>query len=131
MTRPTITFEGCSLPVASLERSVSFYEAPGFTTEIRAEQFALMRLGSGTVGLLQVGGAAREALELTSALRLLIQVELSTDALDDLYAEFVRQEIPVRVPPRDRGFERSMQLVDPDGFTVEFAEGRRGHNATR
>jgi catechol 2,3-dioxygenase-like lactoylglutathione lyase family enzyme len=131
MSRPTITFEGFSLPVASLERSVPFYEALGFTAEIRTDQFALMRLGSGTVGLLQVGGAAREGLELSSALRQLIQVELSTDVLDELYSYFLQQEIPVRVPPRDRGFERSMQLLDPDGFTVEFAEGRRGHNATR
>ncbi len=131
MSGPAITFEGCSLPVASLDRSVPFYEALGFTTEIRTDQFALMRLGGGTVGLLQVSGAARTSLELPSALRLLIQVELSTDALDDLYATFVEQKISVRVPPRDRGFERSMQLVDPDGFTVEFAEGQRGHNATR
>jgi len=32
--------------------------------------------------------------------------------------------------PRDRGFERSMQCRDPDGFTIEFAKGDRGHNAT-
>lgn len=131
MTRPEITFEGLSLPVASLEQSVSFYASLGFETRIRADQFALMRLGTGTVGLLQVGRAARDALELPSALRLLIQVELTTDSLDELYAHFLAHDIPVRVPPRDRGFERSMQLVDPDGFTVEFAEGRRGHNATR
>jgi catechol 2,3-dioxygenase-like lactoylglutathione lyase family enzyme len=131
MSRPAITFEGFSLPVASLERSVPFYEALGFTTEIRTDQFALMRLGSGTLGLLQVGGAARETLEPTSGLRTLIQAELSTDALDELYAYFLQQKIAVRVPPRDRGFERSMQLLDPDGFTVEFAEGRRGRNATR
>jgi len=24
-----------------------------------------------------------------------------------------------------------MQLRDPDGFTIEFAEGARGHNSTR
>ena len=131
MSRPIISFERLSLPVASLARSVPFYEELGFTTEIRTDQFCLMRLGAGSVGLLQVGGATRYAQELSSPLRLLIQVELSTDALDELYALFLQKQIPVRVPPRDRGFERSMQLVDPDGFTVEFAEGQRGHNATR
>jgi catechol 2,3-dioxygenase-like lactoylglutathione lyase family enzyme len=131
MSRPAVTFEGLSLPVASLERAVPFYESLGFATEVRTDQFALMRLGGGTVGLLQVGRMAHDRPELSSALRLLIQVELSTDSLDDLYASFLEQGIPVRVPPRDRGFERSMQLVDPDGYTVEFAEGRRGHNATR
>jgi hypothetical protein len=25
-------------------------------------------------------------------------------------------------------WERSMQTYDPDGYTVEFAQGRRGHN---
>ncbi|MDT7573748.1 MAG: Glyoxalase-like domain, partial [Pseudonocardiales bacterium] len=51
--------------------------------------------------------------------------------LDGLYAEFLAKGIPVHSPPRDRGFERQMQLRDPDGFTVEFAEGNRGHNSTR
>ncbi|MBV9324752.1 MAG: VOC family protein [Chloroflexi bacterium] len=90
-----------------------------------------MRLGSGTVGLLQVGDRAGTSQELPSSLRLLVQVELSTDSLDALYAHLTARAVPVRVPPRDRGFERSMQCLDPDGFTIEFAEGRRGHNATR
>ena len=89
-------------------------------------------LGGGTVGLLQVSGAPGASLELPSALRLLIQVELSTDALDQLYTAFVEQAIPVRVPPLGPwGLSAQMQVVDPDGFTIEFAEGRRGHNATR
>ena len=131
MSRPEVTFEGLSLPVASLERSIPFYESLGFETEIRADQFALMRLGSGTVGLLQVGERAGTSSDLSSSLRLLVQVELSTESLDALYADLTAHGVPVRVPPRDRGFERSMQCVDPDGFTIEFAEGRRGHNATR
>jgi catechol 2,3-dioxygenase-like lactoylglutathione lyase family enzyme len=131
MSGPEITFEGMSVPVASLDRSVPFYESLGFETEIRTHQFALMRLGGGTVGLLQIGDAARNVQELSASMRLLIQVELSTESLDDLYAYFMAHGVPVRVPPRDRGFERSMLCVDPDGFTIEFAEGRRGHNATR
>jgi hypothetical protein len=59
-----------------------------------------------------------------------VQVELETDDLDGLYQSFVQAAIPVPTPPRDRGFERSMQCRDPDGFTVEFAQGERGHNAT-
>ncbi len=131
MSGPEIRFDGLSLPVASLERSVPFYESLGFETEIRTRQFALMRLGAGTVGLLEVGDRPRNSQELRSGLRALVQVELSTDRLDELYAHLTAHGVPVRVPPRDRGFERSMQCVDPDGFTIEFAEGRRGHNATR
>ncbi len=100
--------------------------AVGFTVEIRTPQFCLLRFGSGTLGLLQVGQAALNEGG-RRQLRSLIQVELGTDDLDALYALFLARDILVSVPPRDRGFERSMQLRDPDGFT---AEGARGHNST-
>jgi len=31
-------------------------------------------------------------------------------------------------PPHDEPWERSMHAYDPDGYTVEFAQGLRGHN---
>ena len=124
-----VWFEGLSLPVSDLDASTEFYAALGFAVEIRTPQFCLLRFGSGTLGLLQVGQAALDEGG-RRQLRSLIQVELGTDDLDALHAEFVARDIPVRVPPRDRGFERSMQLRDPDGFTVEFAEGVRGSNRT-
>lgn len=119
-------FEGLSLPVGDLDTSVSFYESLGFAQEIRNGRFALMRFGTATLGLLEAG-AATSRLGPAAAL---VQIELSTDDLDGLYADLVARGIEVRVPPRDRGFERSMQLRDPDGFTVEYAQGERGHNAT-
>jgi catechol 2,3-dioxygenase-like lactoylglutathione lyase family enzyme len=120
-----IWFEGLSLPVAELDRSIAFYESLGFAVEIRTEQFGLLRYGTGTLGLLQIGGGPADRR------RSFVQVEMGTDDLEGLYADFVDRGIPVHVPPRDRGFERQMQLRDPDGFTVEFAEGARGHNSTR
>jgi catechol 2,3-dioxygenase-like lactoylglutathione lyase family enzyme len=129
--RYVITFEGFSLPVTSLDRSVPFYELLGFATEIRTEQFALLRLGTGTLGLLELGQAVARADRASRTLRGFVQVELSTDDLDGLFAEVIARGIVVHVAPRDRGFERQMQLRDPDGFTVEFAEGPRGHNRTR
>jgi hypothetical protein len=30
-------------------------------------------------------------------------------------------------PPHEEPWERSMRVHDPDGYTIEFAEGRRGH----
>ena len=125
-----VTFEGLSLPVTSLARSVPFYQSFGFVLEVRTDQFALLRLGSGTLGLLEIGSAAGLEPRLPSSLRALIQVELSTPDLDGLFAHLTAAGVSIKVPPRDRGFERSMQCLDPDGFTVEFAEGRRGHNAT-
>lgn len=124
-----VWFEGFSLPVADLDASTAFYEQLGFTAEIRTPQFCLLRLGTGTLGLLRVGAAAAAEGD-RRPFRSLIQVELGTDDLDALYADLTARAVPVRVPPRDRGFERSMQLRDPEGFTVEFAEGARGHNST-
>ncbi len=75
----------------------------------------LVRLALGpAVGRDAVAGGGR--------LRGFIQVEMGTDDLDGLYGEFLAKGIPVHSAPRDRGFERQMQLRDPDGFTVEFAE---------
>ena len=127
-----IWFEGLTLPVSDLDTSVHFYESLGFVTEIRTDQFCLMRYGSGTLGLLALGPAVgRDAAAGGGRLRGFIQVEMGTDDLDGLYAEFLAKGISVHSAPRDRGFERQMQLRDPDGFTVEFAEGDRGHNSTR
>ncbi len=127
-----IWFEGLTLPVSDLDNSVRFYESLGFVAEIRTEQFGLMRYGSGTLGLLALGPAVeRDATAGGGRIRPFIQVEMGTDDLDGLHAEFLAKGIPVHSAPRDRGFERQMQLRDPDGFTVEFAEGNRGHNNTR
>ena len=127
-----IWFEGLSLPVSDLDASIRFYASLGFTTEVRTTQFGLMRFGAGTLGLLALGaGVARDAEEGGGRLRPFVQVELATDDLDGLHADLLARGVPVHTPPRDRGFERQMQLRDPDGFTVEFAEGVRGHNATR
>lgn len=128
---PDTWFEGLSLPVTDLDRSIRFYASLGFILEIRADRFALLRHGSGTLGLLALGPAVeREAEHGGGNVRAFVQVELGTDDLDTLHADLVEQGVPVHVPPRDRGFERQMQLRDPDGYTVEFAEGRRGHNRT-
>lgn len=129
---PSIKFSGVSLPVSDLERSIAFYRQLGFEVELTNEHmsFALLRLGGGTLGLLKAGAAGTEGTDLPKKLRALVQIELEVDDLDGLYEGFLQAGVPVAVPPRDRGFERSMQCRDPDGFTVEFAQGERGHNAT-
>ncbi|WP_165960974.1 VOC family protein [Actinocrispum wychmicini] len=114
-----------SLPVADLDRSIAFYESLGFVTEGRSDRFALLRQGGGTIGLLRVGTAAAGEEGMPRRLRALVQVELTTDDLDQLYQDLLARGVPVS-PPRDLPWERQMQVRDPDGFTVEFAEGRRG-----
>ena len=96
----TTWFEGFSLPVADLDRSVSFYVSLGFVPEIRNGRFVLLRLGSGTLGLLEAGGAVGRLGPAAS----LVQVELGVDDLDALYRElldpvsFAREYFPGRWP---------------------------------
>jgi catechol 2,3-dioxygenase-like lactoylglutathione lyase family enzyme len=122
--------EGLTLTVSDVKRSIAYYGALGLAVEIdAAPAFALMRVGDGggTVGLLSTaeaqkdGGAALGAPQARA-----IHVELSTDDLDGLYAELQAKGIAVEVPPHDEPWERSMTAFDPDGYSVEFAQGRRG-----
>lgn len=117
--------DGVSLPVASVPTSVAFYTRLGFSVEVSdpsGEGFALLRIGGGTVGLMRRRG------EDAPTLRDGVHVELSTDDLEDLYAEMLALGIAVEKPPHDRPWERVMTLRDPDGFRVEFSQGERGHN---
>jgi catechol 2,3-dioxygenase-like lactoylglutathione lyase family enzyme len=120
--------EGLTLRVESVERSIDFYGGKlGFTVEIdKAPHFAMIRVGGpqgGTIGLLPVEGSPA----MTPAQRAGIHIELSTDHLDDLYAALVARGVVFFEPPHEEPWERSMKAHDPDGYTVEFAEGRRGH----
>ena len=59
-----------------------------------------------------------------------IHVEFSTDNLDALYQDLQARGVVFHEPPHDEPWERSMTAFDPDGYAVEFAQGRRGHNST-
>jgi catechol 2,3-dioxygenase-like lactoylglutathione lyase family enzyme len=120
----TIRFEGLSLPVSDVARSVEFYQQFGFQVEQYGPQFALLRLGEGTLGLLK-----SDVLEQTHTLRERIHIELSTDHLDELYGELQGRGVIFLEPPHDEPWERAMATPDPDGYHLEIAQGRRGHNA--
>jgi catechol 2,3-dioxygenase-like lactoylglutathione lyase family enzyme len=130
-----VRMEGLTLTVESVARSVAFYgEKLGFAVEIdAAPAFALIRVGGGgTIGLLSLAEARKDGAEETSpAQKRAIHVELSTDDLDGLYEELRSRGIVFHQPPHDEPWERSMTAFDPDGYAVEFAQGRRGHNPTR
>lgn len=125
-------FEGLTLTVESVENSIAFYRGKlGLTVEVNAAPaFAMMRLGSGTIGLLSVVEARKEGVADSSpAQKAAIHVELSTDDLDGLYEELKAKGVAFHQPPHDEPWERSMAAFDPDGYAVEFAQGRRGKNA--
>jgi len=55
-----------------------------------------------------------------------VHVEFTTDDLDSLYADLKAAGVQFAAPPHDEPWERSMTAYDPDGYSVEFAQGRRG-----
>jgi catechol 2,3-dioxygenase-like lactoylglutathione lyase family enzyme len=123
-----IRLEGLTLRVESVRRAVQFYGGKlGFSVEVdKTPQFAMIRVGGpqgGTIGLLPIDGSSFMSREQRAG----IHIELTTDDLDRLYEELKARGVEFFEPPHEEPWERSMRAYDPDGYTVEFAEGRRGH----
>ncbi len=127
-------FEGLTLTVDDVRRSIDYYGGKlGLAVEVNAvPAFAMIRApGGGTIGLLAMAEARKEGVEpSTPAQKRAIHVELSTDDLDGLYEELKAKGVVFHELPHDEPWERSMTALDPDGYAVEFAQGRRGHNRT-
>ena len=127
-----VRLEGLTLRVENVQRSIEFYsEKLGFAVEIdKAPDFAMIRIGGpqgGTIGLLP---GKQKGLSMSAEQRAGIHIELTTDDLDSLYEELKARGVEFFEPPHEEPWERSMRAHDPDGYTVEFAEGRRGHRGT-
>lgn len=127
-----VRLEGLTLRVEDVQRSIEYYGRNlGFTVEInKAPDFAMIRIGGaqgGTIGLLPYG---QDTPSMTPEQRAGIHIELTTDDLDALYEELKARGVEFFEPPHEEPWERSMRAHDPDGYTVEFAEGRRGHRGT-
>ena len=131
-----VRMEGLTLTVADVGRSVDFYcnQLGLFTLEWNAQpQFSMLRVAGGTVtlGLLSWTEAEKEgAVPLSRAQARAVHVELSTDDLDGLHARLTAKSVVIDVPPHDEPWERSMTVFDPDGYSVEMAQGRRGKKAS-
>jgi catechol 2,3-dioxygenase-like lactoylglutathione lyase family enzyme len=126
-----VRLEGVTLRVENVRRAIGFYGGKlGFSVEIdKSPQFALIRVGGphgGTIGLLPIEAVEGER-AITREQRSGIHLELTTDNLDVLYEELKSRGVQFFEPPHEEPWERSMRAHDPDGYTVEFAEGRRGH----
>jgi catechol 2,3-dioxygenase-like lactoylglutathione lyase family enzyme len=129
-----LRFEGLTLTVASVERSIAFYNGLlGIPVEWNsAPAFAMLRVGAkaaggGTIGLLSVVEARKEGCaDSTPEQKRGVHVELSTDDLDRLHADLLAKGVVFHAPPHDEPWERSMTALDPDGYSVEFAQGKRG-----
>ena len=127
-------FEGLTLTVASVERALEFYSGKlGLEVEWNSvPAFAMLRIGAGTIGLLALAEAQKEGVaESSPEQKQAIHVEFSTDDLDGLYEELKAKGVAFHQPPHDEPWERSMTAFDPDGYAVEFAQGKRGKNQTK
>jgi catechol 2,3-dioxygenase-like lactoylglutathione lyase family enzyme len=127
-----VRLEGLTLRVESVQRSIDYYGGKlGFAVEIdKAPDFAMIRVGGprgGTIGLLPHD---RDGIAMSAQQRAGIHIELTTDDLDALYEELTSRGVEFFEPPHEEPWERSMRAHDPDGYTVEFAQGRRGHRGT-
>lgn len=133
MARPLpFRFEGFSLPVTDVNRTVAFYrDLLGIPVEQQhGNTFALLRIGAGTIGFLRAAIAdAKTMANLTPEARSAIHIELSTDDLDALYVKLMERGVVFHEPPHDSPWERAMAAYDPDGYTIEIAQGLRGQNA--
>ena len=126
--------EGLTLTVQSVQRSIDFYSGKlGLNVELNAlPAFAMIRNGTSTIGLLAAAEARKEGVEdSTPSQKGAVHVEFSADNLDALYEELKAKGVAFAQPPHDEPWERSMTALDPDGYACEFAQGRRGHNATQ
>ena len=129
-----IRLEGLTLTVASVERALEFYSGKlGLEVEWNSvPAFAMLRIGAGTIGLLALAEAQKEGVaESSPEQKQAIHVEFSTDDLDGLYEELKAKGVAFHQPPHDEPWERSMTAFDPDGYAVEFAQGKRGKNQTK
>ncbi len=71
---------------------------------------------------------ARGAENSSPAQKRATHVEFTTDDLDALYVQLMAKGVAFHQPPHDEPWERSMTALDPDGYAVEFAQGKRGAN---
>ena len=127
-----LRLEGLSLTVASVATSVEFYRGMlGLEVAYLSEPaFAMIKVGGsigGTIGLLSVDAARKSGVEeSTPAQKRAIHIEFTTDDLDALYQELTAKGMVFDEPPHDEPWERVMTAFDPDGYSVEIAQGRRG-----
>ena len=126
-----LRFEGVSITVEDVERALGFYrDKLNFEVLYSSPAFALVNTGTGTLGLLSLSQATKRGAVLASPeQRRGIHIEFSTDDLDGLYATLLANGVEFTSPPHDEPWERAMSAADPDGYTVEFAQGRRGSAA--
>lgn len=127
---PKFRSEGLSLTVDDVDRSVAFYVGKlGLELAYLASPaFAMLRNSDGgLIGLLSLDEASKEGVVAGSPEQHRgVHIEFTTDDLDGLHAELLAVGVEFAEAPHDEPWERAMTAYDPDGYAVEFGQGRRG-----
>ncbi len=115
----TASFTGLTLLVNDIERSVDYYsKIPGTAILVNTPEFAMLRIGKNSrLGLLKSRG------------RKGFHLEFESKNLDALYTKLSSaSSAHAKVspgPPSERPWgERSFTMTDPDGYLVEFEDGK-------
>jgi catechol 2,3-dioxygenase-like lactoylglutathione lyase family enzyme len=106
---------GLTLHVRDLERSLEFYKRlPGAKIVVyRPDEFAMLRIGHGRLGLLQ------------AKLPTSFHVEFESFDLNGLYEDLRSAGIEPDAPPEEKQWgETDFRAVDPDGNILEFGVAR-------
>jgi catechol 2,3-dioxygenase-like lactoylglutathione lyase family enzyme len=130
--------DGLTLAVSSVRRSMKFYnETLGFKVIVDgAPDFAMVQVGGAsgpTIGLLALKWAVGSRQKrVTPAMQAGAHLEFSSSDVDALYRKLLARGVAFDGPPEDRSWgERSAYATDPDGYTLEFAQGERVAHARR
>ena len=107
----SISLVGVTLHVADVERSLNFYQRLPDSSVLfhRPGRFALLRIGSGRLGLLQDHQRT-------------FHVEVDCQDLDATCALLQESGFQTEGPTTRAWGERDVLVIDPDGNLVEFGQ---------
>ena len=108
-----LALAGATLHVADVERSLAFYRRlPGVSVQFHMPgRFAILNIGAGRLGLL--ADQKRQ-----------FHLELETPDLDATAAALRDLGIEADGPTTRAWGERDIQVLDPDGYLLEFGVAR-------
>lgn len=109
----SVSLSGITIHVADVERSLTFYrQLPGAEVMFHMPgRFALLKFGSGRLGIL--ADARRQ-----------FHVELEVPDLDATASALRELGMAVDGPTAQPWGDRDVQVLDPDGYLLEFAVPR-------
>ena len=111
----SISLVGATLHVKDVDRSLEFYrKLPDTSVMFHIPgRFALLRIGSGRLGILEDQKRA-------------FHLEIDCEDLDVTYAKLHELGVKTEGPPTVRPWgERDLWVMDPDGNLVEFGQQRK------